>query len=82
MRTTRDQRRAFIKNAKKAWKQGKMSKAEFDALRKDVNNMGKDQHLQHLEMIREQRGVKVISADTIDLDSELVDEDDFAPEDL
>ncbi len=70
MQSNRHQRREFIKNAKKQWKKGLMSKEQFSQLKKEINDMGKEQHLQHVEEIRANQGIKTLSEDNID---ELID---------
>lgn len=81
MQSTREQRRNFIKDAKKRWKKGIISKVQFEEIRKDINNLGKEQHIEHTQKNREDRGVKTLSADTeFDLFEEL--DDNFEPEDI
>lgn len=83
MNSTRKQRRAFVLNAKKQWQRGEISKDEYLELKKQIADMGREQHAELRQHVLESQGVKIIGGeDSIDIDAELVDEEDFAPEDL
>lgn len=78
MNTTREQRRAFIKNAKKQVKEGTMSKVEFATLKKQIADMGTQQGNNTQQIVLESKGDRIISTD---IETEIV-EDDFTPDDL
>ena len=81
MNSTRQQRKTFVKNAKKQWKIGAITKEEYKAIRKNISDMGKEQHADLTRQILENNGVTTLDTKTIDiLETEL--EDDFTPEDL
>ena len=83
MNTTREQRRAFVLNAKRQLKKGEITKAQFNELKKQIANMGKEQHSNLQQTILEQQGVTILGGDetiNIDLETELID--DFTPTDL
>lgn len=83
MNSTRQQRRAFVLNAKKQWKRGEISKEAYLELKQQIADMGREQHAELRRHVLETQGVKTMVAETeIDIDAELVDEDDFTPEDL
>tara|TARA_Y100001937_G_C7125552_1_gene334739 strand:- start:240 stop:482 length:243 start_codon:yes stop_codon:yes gene_type:complete len=80
MQTTRQQRKEFVKNAKRQVKKGLMTNAEFLEIKKQMAELGKEQH-ERLQMQIKENDNSVIVDDSIDIDDELV-EDDFTPEDL
>tara|TARA_R100000900_G_scaffold55406_1_gene44693 strand:- start:836 stop:1078 length:243 start_codon:yes stop_codon:yes gene_type:complete len=80
MQTTRQQRKEFVKNARKQVKKGLMTNAEFQEIKKQMAELGKEQH-EKLQMQIKENDNTVIVEDSIDIDDELV-EDDFTPEDL
>lgn len=80
MQTTREQRKTFVKNARKQVKKGLMTNAEFQEIKKQMAELGKEQH-ERLQMQIKENDNTVIVEDSIDIDDELV-EDDFTPEDL
>ena len=83
MNTTRQQRRMFVNNAKKEWKKGLMSKAEYLEVKASIANMGKEQNETLQQTLLENNGVTVYDTETSILDTELVDnEDEFTPDDL
>lgn len=82
MNSTRKQRRAFVLNAKKQWKNGEISKDEYLELKRQIADMGREQHEELRRSILESQGVKIVGEEDIDIDAELVDEEDFTPEDL
>ena len=84
MQSTRQQRKAFVKNAKKQWKQGIISKSQYEELKSQMAELGKEQHETLQQSIKENGGVTVSSVNSteeIDIDAELVEED-FTPDDL
>ena len=80
MQTTRQQRKEFVKNAKRQVKKGLMTNAEFQEIKKQMAELGREQH-EKLQMQIKENDNTVIVEDSIDIDDELV-EDDFTPEDL
>jgi len=80
MQTTRQQRKEFVKNAKRQVKKGLMTNAEFLEIKKQMAELGKEQH-ERLQMQIKENDNTVIVDDSIDIDDELVEED-FTPEDL
>ena len=80
MQTTRQQRKTFVKNARKQVKKGLMTNAEFEEIKKQMAELGKEQH-EKLQMQIKENDNTVIVDDSIDIDAELVEED-FTPEDL
>jgi outer membrane protein TolC len=83
MNSTRQQRKMFVKNAKKQWQKGEITKAEYLEIKAQIANMGKEQHAALQQRLIENNGVTFIEADSNDiLDAELVEEEDFTPEDL
>lgn len=82
MNSTREQRRTFVKNAKKRWKRGDISKLEYLNIKNQISDMGKEQSIKVNQEIREQKGVKILTADDINLVDELMDDDEFTPKDL
>lgn len=80
MQTTREQRKTFVKNARKQVKKGLMTNAEFQEIKKQMAELGKEQH-EKLQIQIKENDNTVIVEDSIDIDDELV-EDDFTPEDL
>ena len=86
MNSTRQQRKSFVKNAKKQWQKGLISKAEYLEIKAQMAELGREQHETLQRHIQENGGVthRIVSSSTeeINIDAELVDEDDFAPEDL
>lgn len=81
MNSTRKQRRMFVLNAKKQWKRGEISKQEYLEIKQQISDMGKEQNSNTQRENLENSGVRILDAESIDIDDELVDED-FAPEDL
>ena len=81
MNSTREQRRSFLKNFKKQLKDGLITTAQYEELKKQISDMGKEQGSTLQQRVLEDKGVSIHSAEDFDLDSELV-EDDFTPEDL
>ena len=80
MQTTRQQRKEFVKNAKRQVKKGLMTNAEFLEIKKQMAELGKEQH-ERLQMQIKENDNTVIVDDSIDIDDELLEED-FTPEDL
>jgi len=81
MNSTRKQRRMFVLNAKKQYKLGKISKEDYLKLKNEIAQLGIHQHAQLRQSLLEQKGVKIMNSESVDvLDTEL--EDDFAPDDL
>lgn len=80
MQTTRQQRKEFVKNAKRQVKKGLMTNAEFQEIKKQMAELGKEQH-EKLQMQIKENDNTVIVDDSIDIDDELLEED-FTPEDL
>jgi len=90
MQITREQRKSFVKNAKKQVKKGLMTNAEFQEIKKQMAELGKEQHENLQQQLKENNGVSSISSqnthsvdieDEIDIDAELAEED-FTPDDL
>tara|TARA_Y100000389_G_C17375988_1_gene471673 strand:+ start:686 stop:949 length:264 start_codon:yes stop_codon:yes gene_type:complete len=87
MQITREQRKSFVKNARKKVKKGLMTNAEFQEIKKQMAELGKEQHENLQQQLKENNGVssqKIHSIDTeteIDIDAEL-SEEDFTPDDL
>ena len=87
MQTTRQQRKTFVKNARKQVKKGLMTNAEFEEIKKQMAELGKEQHENLQQQLKENNGVssqKIHSVDIedeIDIDAELAEED-FTPDDL
>jgi acyl-CoA reductase-like NAD-dependent aldehyde dehydrogenase len=81
MNTTRQQRRSFVLNAKKQWKKGLMSKQEYETIKKQMADLGRQQHAELTKRIQEEQGVTIIARNEDILEEELTDSD-FAPEDL
>ena len=44
MQTTREQRKTFVKNARKQVKKGLMTNAEFQEIKKQMAELGREQH--------------------------------------
>lgn len=84
MNTTRQQRKSFVKNAKKQWKKGLMTKEEYETIKKQMAELGREQHAALTKRIQEEQGNTIVASHDIDLETELldVDSDDFIPEDL
>lgn len=80
MQTTREQRKTFVKNARKQVKKGLMTNAEFQEIKKQMAELGKEQHEKLQIQIKENDNTVIVN-DSIDIDDELVEED-FTPEDL
>ena len=80
MQTTRQQRKEFVKNARKQVKKGLMTNAEFLEIKKQMAELGKEQH-EKLQIQIKENDNTVIVDDSIDIDDELLEED-FTPEDL
>ncbi len=80
MQTTREQRKTFVKNARKQVKKGMMTNAEFQEIKKQMAELGREQH-EKLQMQIKENDNTVIVDDSIDIDDELLEED-FTPEDL
>lgn len=80
MQTTREQRKTFVKNARKQVKKGLMTNAEFQEIKKQMAELGREQH-EKLQMQIKENDNTVIVDDSIDIDDELLEED-FTPEDL
>tara|TARA_R110000772_G_scaffold57747_12_gene130794 strand:- start:6419 stop:6682 length:264 start_codon:yes stop_codon:yes gene_type:complete len=87
MQITREQRKSFVKNARKQVKKGLMTNAEFQEIKKQMAELGKEQHENLQQQLKENNGVfsqkkhSIDIKDEIDIDAELVEED-FTPEDL
>ena len=90
MQITREQRKSFVKNARKKVKKGLMTNAEFQEIKKQMAELGKEQHENLQQQLKENNGVSSISSqnthsvdieDEIDIDAELAEED-FTPDDL
>ena len=87
MQITREQRKSFVKNARKKVKKGLMTNAEFQEIKKQMAELGKEQHENLQQQLKENNGVssqKIHSVDIedeIDIDAELAEED-FTPDDL
>lgn len=81
MNTTRQQRRSFVLNAKKQWKKGLISKQEYETIKKQMADLGRQQHAELTKRIQEEQGVTIIARNEDILEEELIDSD-FAPEDL
>jgi 5-methylcytosine-specific restriction endonuclease McrBC regulatory subunit McrC len=90
MQITREQRKSFVKNARKQVKKGLMTNAEFQEIKKQMAELGKEQHENLQQQLKENNGVSSISnqnthsvdiEDEIDIDAELAEED-FTPDDL
>lgn len=90
MQITREQRKSFVKNARKKVKKGLMTNAEFQEIKKQMAELGKEQHENLQQQLKENNGVSSIFTqknhsidikDEIDIDAELAEED-FTPEDL
>lgn len=90
MQITREQRKSFVKNARKQVKKGLMTNAEFQEIKKQMAELGKEQHENLQQQLKENSGVSSIYSqnthsvnieDEIDIDAELAEED-FTPEDL
>lgn len=81
MNTTRQQRRSFVLNAKKQWKKGLISKQEYETIKKQMADLGRQQHAELTKRIQEEQGVTIIARNEDILEEELID-GDFAPEDL
>tara|TARA_B110000444_G_C18761171_1_gene557663 strand:+ start:303 stop:575 length:273 start_codon:yes stop_codon:yes gene_type:complete len=90
MQITREQRKSFVKNARKQVKKGLMTNAEFQEIKKQMAELGKEQHENLQQQLKENNGVSSIYSqnthsvdieDEIDIDAELAEED-FTPEDL
>jgi hypothetical protein len=82
MQITREQRKSFVKNARKKVKKGLMTNAEFQEIKKQMAELGKEQH-EKLQMQIKENDNTVIVDDSIDvdIDAELAEED-FTPDDL
>jgi len=80
MQTTRQQRKEFVKNARKQVKKGLMTNAEFLEIKKQMAELGKEQH-EKLQIQIKENDNTVIVDDSIDIDAEL-SEEDFTPDDL
>jgi len=80
MNSTREQRRNFVKNAKKQWKLGLISKSEYEQLKSDISRMGIEQHENLQQTISENKKGN-LNDNSIDIDAELVEED-FTPDDI
>lgn len=80
MQTTREQRKTFVKNARKQVKKGLMTNAEFQEIKKQMAELGREQH-EKLQLQIKENDNTVIVDDSIDIDDELLEED-FTPEDL
>lgn len=82
MNTTKQQRRAFVLNAKKQWKKGLISKQEYENIQKQMAELGRQQHEALTKRIQEEQSTLIIADQKRDiLDIELSD-DEFIPEDL
>jgi|SaaInlV_125m_DNA_1040241.scaffolds.fasta_scaffold04733_8 hypothetical protein len=90
MQITREQRKSFVKNARKQVKKGLMTNAEFQEIKKQMAELGKEQHENLQQQLKENNGISSISSqnthsvdikDEIDIDAELAEED-FTPEGL
>lgn len=82
MNTTKQQRRAFVLNAKKQWKKGLISKQEYENIQKQMAELGRQQHEALTKRIQEEQSTLNIADQKRDiLDIELSD-DEFIPEDL
>ncbi len=80
MQTAREQRKTFVKNARKQVKKGLMTNAEFQEIKKQMAELGREQHEKLQIQIKENDNTVIVN-DSIDIDDELVEED-FTPEDL
>ena len=88
MMTTRKQRQDFIKMMKK--QNPYMSKQELATLKKEMTNLGKQQHELLQEQVKIDKSLDIVAERKkskrveVDIDSELedIDNEDFAPEDL
>lgn len=82
MNTTKQQRRAFVLNAKKQWKKGLISKQEYENIQKQMAELGRQQHEALTKRIQEEQSTLNIADQKRNiLDIELSD-DEFIPEDL
>ena len=82
MNSTKQQRRSFVNNAKKQWKKGLISKAEYESIRQQIKQLGVEKHEKMQQTLSEQKGVTKLVNQDVDIDAELMDDEDFAPTDL